>query len=699
MANTYVDYTGDNSETDFIFNFDYLQNDHVKVKVNDVIVTNYSIVEVSANNVIRFDTAPASNASIRIYRDSRGDFSPLVDFVDGSVLTQVPLDQAYKHNLFVSQEASEGTGNELLNKKGGANYDAEGNKIINLGTPTDSTDAANKGYVDQTIDNSIALGGSPAIVSLGGYDVTAAVTGVTQSLANWTQDLESLEDRVEDVINVLDYIPTDKHADIEAGTSTYDASADIQLAINAAKNDKLFFPAGTYRIASTLEVTSSQGFSPNDTIDIQGEGAENTTIITDDDITALKIQDAGGHKGSLYDIGFLNDGNTYSGGGVVVFNNPNSIAVLVQDTFQFVIKNCRIQQFGVGIKLHNVAYWTEGTKIINTYLKWNKSGILLKRENATGATESYSHTLITQTNIQIPKDSGSSNWGDGITIEGVTGGTGPAELYNGYIQANLWTNDSVGTSANLGRYLLLTQKGRISNSHVNMVFERYGKIQLNDSTYFKNSFTFLSSLDPSQVILEDNNTDDNNKLRTAFRGNINLNSVNMSEANWQNSGQTASLIQGMAQNSTTAYQFGTGTGLSFPFVTSLNGQGNGFFFGTTPDTEDNVTWRFKVDHNGKVYPQYSTAWLEAGTGATTTGLESGSIKMRTDSSRSSDLAPLWVGIGPDTTAAPVQIVRAAVTASRPSSPAAIGQMFFDTTLNKPIWWDGSNWVDSSGATV
>jgi len=190
MANTYVDYTGDNSETDFIFNFDYLQDDHVKVKVNDVIVTNYSIVEVSADNVIRFDTAPASNASIRIYRDSRGDFSPLVDFVDGSVLTGDNLDEAYKHNLFVSQEASEGTGNELLNKKGGANYDAEGNKIINLGTPTTGTDAANKGYVDQTIDNAELVGGSPATVSLGGYDVTSSNDTLKQ-LTAWTADIEA----------------------------------------------------------------------------------------------------------------------------------------------------------------------------------------------------------------------------------------------------------------------------------------------------------------------------------------------------------------------------------------------------------------------------------------------------------------------------------------------------------------------------
>ena len=49
----------------------------------------------------------------------------------------------------------------------------------------------------------------------------------------------------------------------------------------------------------------------------------------------------------------------------------------------------------------------------------------MKREN-TSATESYSHTLIAKTNIQIPKDNASSNWGEGITIEGVTGGTGPA---------------------------------------------------------------------------------------------------------------------------------------------------------------------------------------------------------------------------------------------------------------------------------
>lgn len=30
---------------------------------------------------------------------------------------------------------------------------------------------------------------------------------------------------------------------------------------------------------------------------------------------------------------------------------------------------------------------------------------------------------------------------------------------------------------------------------------------------------------------------------------------------------------------------------------------------------------------------------------------------------------------------------------------AKGQCFYDTTLNKPKWWNGTNWVDATGATV
>lgn len=38
------------------------------------------------------------------------------------------------------------------------------------------------------------------------------------------------------------------------------------------------------------------------------------------------------------------------------------------------------------------------------------------------------------------------------------------------------------------------------------------------------------------------------------------------------------------------------------------------------------------------------------------------------------------------------------TDSRPTVATA-GQMYFDTTLGTPIWYDGTDWVDSAGEVV
>ena len=37
--------------------------------------------------------------------------------------------------------------------------------------------------------------------------------------------------------------------------------------------------------------------------------------------------------------------------------------------------------------------------------------------------------------------------------------------------------------------------------------------------------------------------------------------------------------------------------------------------------------------------------------------------------------------------------------SKPTASLEVGQMFFDTTIGKPIWWNGSKWVDATGASV
>jgi len=43
------------------------------------------------------------------------------------------------------------------------------------------------------------------------------------------------------------------------------------------------------------------------------------------------------------------------------------------------------------------------------------------------------------------------------------------------------------------------------------------------------------------------------------------------------------------------------------------------------------------------------------------------------------------------------------TANRPISTTfiklQIGQLYFDTTLGLPIWWNGTDWIDASGTVV
>jgi len=348
MANTYVDYTAVASQTDYNFSFEYLRDEHVKVKVDDIIVTNYTIVTSPTPTKIRFNTAPVAGAAIKIYRDSRGDFSPLVDFVDGSVLTESELDESYKHNLFVSQESSEGTGGELLFKKDGVSYDAEGNKIINLGTPTTGTDAANKGYVDQTIDNSIALGGSPAIVSLGGYDVTALGSLTPRSLA----------DRFADAVNVKDFgaVADANYLDggvwyVDAGLTTpaTDSTAAFQAAVATGRDviipsaNKLRATpntlAGNYLISGSIgELQEYQTFKAEGWVSIKVNN-------TGSDFTVLTCRS----NTIVENIWF--DGFTSSQGTCLKFSGIGYTADGYSGSLQ--VKNCWLRGFNKGYVADN----------------------------------------------------------------------------------------------------------------------------------------------------------------------------------------------------------------------------------------------------------------------------------------------------------------------------------------------------------
>lgn len=184
MANTFVDYTVGAGQTDFAFSFPYLDDTHVVVQLDDstgsspggkfytVSTGDYSII-TSPSALIRFSSAPETGARIRIKRDSASN-TALVDFENGSVLTEVELDRAYLHNLYLNEEIEEGSGKNTMTKNSDGNFEADLAKIVDLADPTAAQDAATKNYVDTQDALQVTKAGDSMSgdLAMGGNDIT-----------------------------------------------------------------------------------------------------------------------------------------------------------------------------------------------------------------------------------------------------------------------------------------------------------------------------------------------------------------------------------------------------------------------------------------------------------------------------------------------------------------------------------------------
>src|SRR6056300_850849 len=183
MANTYVDYTATAAQTDFPFSFSYLKAEHVKVEINGVDTAAFSIVTSPSNKVVLKSGATAGQIA-RVRRSSQPGTN-LVDFENGSVLTETELDFAYQHNRFLNEELAELNEASLQIGPGGTDWDAKSNKILNVSTPTLTSDAATKNYVDQKVEQIAAGASTPPskwqFTGTAGANTTYTVTGADVS--------------------------------------------------------------------------------------------------------------------------------------------------------------------------------------------------------------------------------------------------------------------------------------------------------------------------------------------------------------------------------------------------------------------------------------------------------------------------------------------------------------------------------------
>ena len=149
MAVTYIDHAGTQGQTDFSFTFPYLEDEHIKVEIAGVETTDFTVVATPTSKIV-LDTGLSAAASVRVRRRSAPNEN-LVDFVNGSVLTESELDLSYRHNRYLAEEIAELNDTSLQIEAGGTEWDAKTKRIKNVATAVDSTDAVTKVYLDNKV--------------------------------------------------------------------------------------------------------------------------------------------------------------------------------------------------------------------------------------------------------------------------------------------------------------------------------------------------------------------------------------------------------------------------------------------------------------------------------------------------------------------------------------------------------------------
>jgi hypothetical protein len=138
-------YTGNGSTTTFSVTFPYITQSHVQVRLDNVLKTLGVDYTFLTSSTIQFTTAPANGVNINFKRSSNQS-ARLVDFQDGSTITESILDQDSNQMFYMSQEAIDSTAG-VMALDGDNKWNATSRIIKNLASPVNDNDAVNKAFI------------------------------------------------------------------------------------------------------------------------------------------------------------------------------------------------------------------------------------------------------------------------------------------------------------------------------------------------------------------------------------------------------------------------------------------------------------------------------------------------------------------------------------------------------------------------
>ena len=226
MAYAINTYTGDGTTDTFSVTFPYISTTDVVVTIDGVTKTLTTDYTFATSSTIQFTSPPAGSTTIKFTRSSNRT-ARLVDYQDGSTITESILDQDSNQMFYMAQEAIDITEDNISKSASTDQWDAESKRITNLATPTAATDASTKAYVDAVAGSASAAASSE----------TAAANSATAA-QNAQNAAEAALDTFDD-----DYLGS-KSSDPSVDNDG-DALADGSLYFNTTDNRMKVYDLGT----------------------------------------------------------------------------------------------------------------------------------------------------------------------------------------------------------------------------------------------------------------------------------------------------------------------------------------------------------------------------------------------------------------------------------------------------------------------
>ncbi len=176
MSNySFVQLPGNGVTANFQFNFPYMQRAHISVKVNGVAASFTWLT----SNIVQISPVPPNSSVVEIRRNTPID-TPVVDYFNGSVLSESDLDASAIQEIYIAQEQADQQGNSIKLDSDGS-YSALNRRIKLVDAPTQPDDAATKEYVDAQFASS---GGGHALTTHTDMNSGAAINPGSLMVAN-----------------------------------------------------------------------------------------------------------------------------------------------------------------------------------------------------------------------------------------------------------------------------------------------------------------------------------------------------------------------------------------------------------------------------------------------------------------------------------------------------------------------------------